>query len=268
MNTVLKPNTNIILKYESWFECAETTFILVDTVLHNLHDRRIAYDTLDLYQKLLMVIYDKCSSSYRTVTTLCGCGQTLDAQTIVRKILEAVINLKFISQDPEKRSLEFVYHGPVSEYERLERQAKQRSVQNAFALPQHIVDQLKEIYYREKGLYPLDKKGRLDWRYRDRWSGISLESMADQCGLQYFNEAYRVFCSTTHTSSDDITVFFDIEKSSYRESNDIEVIPKLLLTFLASFIELLSMTITSFDLKLDGSLEQIRLRLLGLQTTM
>jgi hypothetical protein len=137
-------------------------------------------------------------------------GTLGDAESIVRKLIEVAITLKFLATAPDELIVKYLEFEKIDRYNKLQEVRKRKAYEqiregwesNAALIEQHY-ESLKEKYSV--------KKGEIKNEPMKFWSGLSLGRMADDCGLgKLYAYPYKIFCSSVHCSVEEIPKYFDI----------------------------------------------------------
>jgi hypothetical protein len=250
-------DSNIVANNDEYFRLMDIAWEASDIVLSNLNGPRLSGKVLQPFPLVVMSLYYKSRDCMLSIATLCACGHTREAYTIVRKLLETAVNLKYISMDPTERAPRFGKYGAVRSYFLAQR------VKNDPTWPENvrkdlasISDEIRVGFESSKSLF-CDQSGKLLSKYSRYWDGKSIPKMAKECGLVDDLSAYEVFNFATHTSSSDVGIYFDMGKKQFRSGADASDVPGVLLESVRLFTIPLRLVAAEFKLDLNASLAQV-----------
>jgi len=148
-----------------------------------------------LYKMLATFFFAKGWKTFQSIYLLCSRQFAEDAAILVRSIFEMVVNLLYISKDPQNRALLFVEFDYIERQKRLDRLSKSPDDPWGQALLKSVdpatIETLVSEYNRVRARYPKD------WL----WSGESTKKMASDVGLAFhYDWIYWVLSDLAHTS--------------------------------------------------------------------
>jgi len=193
------PHDDILMLADSCLE-------LGDLVIANVEHRKFSKPI----HCILAANHYKATDSLISAVKLVESGLVGDAETIVRKLAEIAINMKFLCMDADRRQWQYWHYLKYSKKKMadaiVEDQRYNERLRQEAARFQPVLDrQFQEVEH----LIAKTKKGRIS---TDSWSGLNVKAMAEQCGLENdYLYCYRLFCIPTHAGVHDIERFVDVE---------------------------------------------------------
>jgi hypothetical protein len=258
--------------YKIASECIE----LGNLVIKNLDDLKLKFNVYDIseYRLILVQNFHKGLDSLSSMLLLCEKGYIGDADTIVRKILDIAVSMKYLSLDVENRIDLYTHYDALARYKILNEieAEKSKNVGKEKVFSDYVVEEIEKEknkiirgYENVKKYYePLNGNGEVHKKYLYKsWSGKSLPAMAKECGLTDYLIPYKLFNISTHTSIEDFEKYFDFDKCAFIELNKDDALP-LIVTAISLCLVIAELIINEFELKFRKSLQSLAERLNGL----
>lgn len=255
-------------EFPEYFRLADEICELANMIIDTLGKRVLRLETMELHQVILLYIYFKASNSFLSVTVLCDRGLVGDAKSCCRKLIEMMINMKYMMDDREKRQHQYFHHLPIAmakDFGRVARSPEQHS--------QKVIDMIKEreaevdeLVEQAKKHYEINEAGKIVSKYKRNWSGKTVEEMAMSCGLEFaYVNPYVLYCRSTHASVDDMSNFCCYQSAAFGQDFEHEDIPSVVIEAVRSYWVLSACVADAFDMKLTGSLERVMNRFQDLE---
>jgi hypothetical protein len=268
---ILDANRGYFVNYKSYYRLADKYFELSDIIIQTLDERKIHSTKFTEYQQILGFSFYKCISSFVSVFRLCDAVCVGDAMSICRKLIEIVLNMQYISLHPDKYAIMYKSHGAIRARAEL-KQNQEESKKGASKIYndkflEYIGDlplKVEAEYQKALKVFANNEKGKPLGKFARNWSGKNQYDMAKDCDMEIDYLLYGVFSSKIHASIADEGAFYDNEKYIFKFDRELKDIPWVLIETLRMFSEICAMVISSFDLKLQDSLELLMQELFDL----
>lgn len=258
-------------KAEEWpehFALSDRVTVLADNIFDNLGKRNLQRTDLLLYQVILLFIYYKSSSSFLAVTVLCDKGLVGDAKTCCRKLIEMMINMKYMLDDKDTRADQYFHHLPQVIAKNLRDQERSHNIRNTTVpdLIKATQEDVKRMCEQAKEHWEKDEEGKIIGDFRRNWSGKKLWEMAKASGMENsYISPYLLFCISTHASVDDMANYYDPKLDVFAPVQEHDDIPMVMIEAIRSYWALSVMVADAFDQDLKSSLERIHGKLRELE---
>lgn len=252
-------NQQLYKKYKNFFELADECFELSNNVvIPALKALNLKQDELSKYQFILGANFYKAQNSFLSIMYLCNEGLVGDAESLVRKLIELAVTLKYISKDINNRIEKYLHHSALVNYDRLKKM-EDKNFQSAYS--NKLVEEFKKLkpeieyaYSEAKQFYRVDEKGEVSRKFLYNWSGKSLGEMAAKCGMPDEMLPYKLYCERIHASVDDIPKYFDFKDFSFGPNVSVDDIPVTIIQAVRMYLLIVELVISEFNLKLRDSL--------------
>jgi hypothetical protein len=144
------------------------------------------------YKIITLFFFIKSWRTFQSIRLLCSKKLSEDADILLRSLFEAVVNLKYISLDWQKRIELFIGYDYVQRQKLLDK-LKTLGDPLADRILQSSPEVVREV---------LDEYSKLKDDYPNtlRWSGKSIEAMAKDVGLEKHYIIYRLLSDHVHPS--------------------------------------------------------------------
>lgn len=227
------PVPNDSREYATQLMAVDITVDIFSTIQARLAGLPMPTEKDSDYRVILRASVPKTLNTLHSVVHLCNRTLTQDARTLVRKMLEHMINLLYLNlrlDERDKMAKQVLTHGAIRNHNYAQWISK---TPNLFSevlrdwFAKHR-DELDAAYEDAKDVFPLDDKGEIERKYSEKWSGKSLREMMIGVKLESELTSYEVFCGSTHFGTADIVTHFDLQGGCVLEARDIEEIPILL----------------------------------------
>ncbi len=252
-----KPQNNeIYLHYHEHFDFVSDLIQYTDYCVDLLDAKNIKRNDMTLFQKILGYIYCRASLTVKSIFHLANIGHVHDADNILRTLLETVVNMRYIKNDPEKRAKMYWYFGCLRNKQLAEKIIKDVSYSA------YLRDGFKELYpeiQRQleecRDYFPRDEEGKIPNKYYRNWSGKSIRAMAKEIGMgDYYNQPYYMHSIKSHGSIESFQDFFDINKLSYFAGPTMDAVDRCLFEASEYILGILDILNGEYDLKIDGEI--------------
>jgi len=256
-------NQQLHQKYKKFFELADECFELSNNVvIPALKTLKLKRDQFSKYQIILGANFYKAQNSFLSIMYLCNEGLAGDAKSLVRKLIELTVTLKYLSQDIDNRVEKYIHHGALVNYDWLKKTVS-KNVQSAF--DDKFVEEFKKLspdiekaYNEAKQFYELNKKGEVSGKFIYNWSGLSFGEMAEKCGMVAEIIPYKLYCECIHASVDDVPNHFDFKSLSFDPNISVDDIPITIIQAVRMYLSIVELVISEFNLGLEDSLSFVK----------
>lgn len=248
-------------KFPEFFELMHQCLELAKIITTNFHENFSGTDTPDLYRKILALNYYKAINAFVSVTKLTDAGLIGDSQTISRKLIEQAINLKYLSMDIDNR------HEQYWNFMTLKLDNRIAATNDVKCYPKALKTKMKS-HAKEtskkletlKSLYETDTKGNIKKHFISKsWSGLNTREMAEKCEMEEdYHYCFNLFSIPTHASSEDLMNFVDPDTLEMGPNYRVGLSFKVVMETVRVFLITSELVIEAFQMKLDGSLKQVR----------
>lgn len=217
-------------KYTDQFDLAESALMVADEITAELNRLELTTDTITPYQASLVAAFFKCSNCLSATVLLANDGFTEDGRTIVRKMIELFISLKYLSDDMKSRIDKYVWHEAVSKYFTAKRYIDEPDYSSVLhsgftaAMPK-----IKSDYDSAKKFFKLDKDGEVAGKFRFNWSGKTIPKMALASKVAEIYAQYDLFSISVHASVRDVHTYFDATQSIFHWAVNVDEVPSLIM---------------------------------------
>jgi hypothetical protein len=173
---------------------------LISDVSRELRSRYL--DHLENYRKVELGLGVKGMKSWRAITTLFFGGYEEDAEIVLRSLVDVVIDMKFISLDPDERARRFVDYTAVHLW-RWMREAKARDLITDPAeldrLEKDLESRTQEVFTR-----------RPEWKQRlpIGWSEKTTPQKVDEVGERLIYFSFMSGSQQTHPNPVSVADYF------------------------------------------------------------
>lgn len=239
---------------------ADQCLDLQDIVLSNLQQRFRKGEQLDRTRIIATFNLYKATDALISCMKLIDSGLVGDAQTILRKILEIAINLKFIWLDKPKRVDQYWHYMTV----KADKLAKNISTMNGYTASlkegmAKLAPGLAKNLELAKNHFDLKESGKISGKYNSSWSGHHIGVMAEDCGLlDDYRYCYKVSSISTHASIEDIRNYFDPDIPAFGPRYSKSLPMKIILESIRCYLMVLEVTVEEYHLNLNDSIASIR----------
>ena len=225
-------------------------------VVREIETRRLFVDSK--YKVLVLYFFGKCWSTLRSLHVLCNEQFLEDSRTVLRSLLEATVNLRYIATQPEeltKRFSDFATIEAIRFDKVLNRYCDSNPDEEIIRdlLGSKSQDErdaeMKERQHMRKVYGPLGSS----------WSGKELEDMARSVGMDFHYILYRMFCRSAHPSSAGIQNYIYLTEEghlAFCEPSE-EEIQKIWWTACIYFLFVLEQVDIAFNLGLENKVVAI-----------
>ncbi len=217
-------------KFTEQFELAEATLEASDDITIELNRLEMDTDSMTAYQASLVAAFFKCSDCLRSTLLLAGNGFTEDGRTIVRKMIELYINLKYLGDDVHARIDRYLWHEAIWKY----LTAKRYIDEPRYSAELHdgftaAMPKISAEYDSAKKFFKLDKFGEVASRFRLNWSGKTLPKMAIAAEVADLYARYDLFSISVHSSVKDVNTYYDSDRNCFDWAVNTEDVPYLVM---------------------------------------
>lgn len=254
--------------YPEFFNIAQECYELTDMALSTLQERIKPGDELDIYKVIVVYNLYKAHDSFIAAVKLADAGLVDDSYVLNRKILEIVINLKYLSQDKDSRKTKYWNFLTLSSHKDIERALADEGAMDASG---HLIRQLaKEAKKQLANIqqdYELNNEGEIKRKYFNSWSGKKIYEMACDCeegkecdcemGKEY-DTVYRTLSKSAHASIEKIAAYYDTEHLVLGPQFPIHEVLHAVLESARIYLMVFEIAIDVFNLNLGKSLASIR----------
>jgi len=255
-------------EFPKHFLLSDELFKLANIILDNLGKRDLKLPGIPLYQIILLYIYYKASNSFLATTVLCDRGLVGDAKTCCRKLIEMLINMKYLMDDKDKRQYQYFYHLPVAmdkDFRKVTESPDLHSESVTDTIRAMMTD-VEDWLDKAKKYWDTDENGKITGDFRRNWSGKNLAEMAKDCGMKYaYVNPYLLYCRSIHASVDDMSNYFSFPDTAFGQHFEHDDIPSVMIEAIRAYWALSALVTEAFDMKLAGSLTQIMDRFRALE---
>jgi len=257
-------NQQLHKKYKDFFELADECFELSNNVvIPALEALKLKQDQLSKYQIILGANFYKAQNSFLSIMYLCNEGLVGDAESLVRKLIELTVTLKYISQDIDDRIEKYWHHAALIDYDWWKKLVNKnfRPVSNDKFVKKYkkLGPDIEKAYNEAKKFYGLDKNGEETGKFLHNWSGLGFEKMAVKCGMPAEIIPYKLYCIPIHASVKDIPEYFNFQNFSFDPNISREDdIPVTIIQAVRMYLLIVELVIDEFNLGLIDSLSDVR----------
>jgi hypothetical protein len=181
-------------------KAGETLTVVVEFLRAN--ERLPEAQKQDLYRDFTELMLVRGLKTYKALLTLCSLGFGEDALVLHRALLETLINVLYVSKGKKKTLARRFF-----EYELAARKKMADKILSTVPdelekmMPSEDLErkmaELERGYEKFKRKYDIRKEGQLR-----SWSGVTLEAMAREVGLQgHYDLGYRLASQIAHSSA-------------------------------------------------------------------
>lgn len=257
------------LQHRELYAFADECLEMSDIILQAIGNLKIKDNELTKYQLIIGFNLYKALDSYVSVMYLCNDGLVGDAKSILRKLLEMSVTLKYLSFDIETRQEQYLHFKSLSTYKKYLKIKKEDNVQEKDRIYSgwlrkqicELEPQILDDYKEAKKYFKLNEKREVKEKYFRSWSGKSLRKMAKGCNMQDQINAYDQLCDSTHASVNDYRSFYNNERLEFGSGFSIGDIPLVIIHSSMMYLKIIELSIDAFELKLNDSFELLRDRL-------
>lgn len=258
------------LQHKELYAFADECIEMSDIILQAIIDLKLKDNELTKYQFIIGFNLYKVLDSYVSVMSLCNDGLVGDAKSIVRKLIEMSVTLKYLSLDKDIRLDQYLCFQALSNYKMFSEMKKEENLEEENKIYsdglrkqiEQIEPKIMKDYEEAKEYFELNNKGDVKGEYIYKgWSGKTLKEMAIKCNMKEHVIPYKMFCISTHTSIDDIKSFYRADSAEFGSGFSIGDIPIIIIHSSKLYLSVIELCIKAFDLKLNGSFELLRNRL-------
>jgi hypothetical protein len=158
-----------------------------------------------IWQHVSHFMLIKSAYSYRALLTLLREGLEHEALVLLRSLVEALINLRYMAQDPLQRARLFLEYDFVARHKRLEALGKHAAAESGEVFRGILesrrvkADELTSQYQRVKPHY----------KNEYLWSGKTIKQMAESVGMGWeYDFVYADCCARSHGAAKSVNDYF------------------------------------------------------------
>ncbi len=207
-----------------------------------------------------MFNFYKATSTFVSIQLLADRGHTGDAKALLRKLIDLLINVAYLSQDREVRQWQYWHYyarAVEKSFNVVAKNPNEYSEMIGQAIQEHR-DSVARAMEDYRAYWNRDETEEIQRDFRRSWSGTGPAEMAKQCGMgwAYFHP-YITCSSSLHASIEDITSYYNFEKGAFGLHFDHDDIPFVLLESCRSYWYLCVVIADVFELAYWRSLRSL-----------
>ena len=192
----------IELKYQKHFDLNRRLYEIVTSAVEEINKRKLRTTQIGIYEKIVLLKLAKNRKHFSAVQELCKLGFGEEAILIIRSMINAVIDLTYISKrGKEKLSKRFIMYRWIIERKRIQ----SRELLEKFGALQKLEGAELEEWGKNK-IEALAKAKKFSETYSGRksdWSGCSIEEKAQKTSTKA-KKGMEILYQTIYRYSSDI----------------------------------------------------------------
>lgn len=256
MFRILAADDNYSKRFPNFFRFREVSYQINKLIIDGLNSRN-GIGQLSLHEQVVGTEFYRSSMTYSGVFDLTDNGYVDDGETLVRKLIETRITLKYISKDPVARSRRFCAFVGLELIKILEDIHEYPYPKDTREYFMSHIREIKDKHSEAGENFPKKRDGTIDKKYYTNWDGISLKQMAKKVRLgRQYSILYSQFSRSTHDSALNILDYIDNENTKVGFYDRADAVPPLLYQATRHYLEICKLTIDCFKIDLRDSLAQ------------
>ena len=244
----LEIGCELSLKHPDIFAQANKCLNLSDDFVAQLQKQQIKEGDLELYHFIYLFNFYKAQESLMSTTKLIDVGFIGDAQTICRKLIEQLINIKYLDQDKNNRQDRYWHFSAIELNKMISLvERKEHFTTKLKQEMKKLKPEAKKQLENAKKFYETEEDGQIKNNFRRNWSGLSLEGMSQKCKLEdLYDLCYRGFSTPTHAGIGNVSSFVEFDTKLFTPKYTLGTALKVLQEASRVYILLLQIIVNAF----------------------
>lgn len=256
MFRILATDENYSKRFPNFFRLREVSYQITNLIIDGLNSRN-GKGQLSLHEQVAGTEFYRSSMTYSGVFDLTDNGYVDDGETLVRKLIETRITLKYISKDRVARSRRYCAFEGLKLLRLLEDIHKYPYPKDTREYFMSHSEEIKNKYADAKEYFPKKQDGTIDEKYKTNWDGISLKRMANRVALgKQYSILYSQFSQSAHNTALNIRDFIDNENAKFGFYDREDAVRPLLYQATRNYLAICALVIDCFKIELRENLAQ------------